>query len=224
MFKRYFNDFFWVVIFVLCFVLLKTSVLSFYMIPSSSMLPNITPGDRVFLNKLKYALWLPFQSKPILKWSSPKRGEIILFIPPNEKDIFIKRVIGIPGDKISFDKGMITINDHQLSFSYIGNNPTTVYQNSLILEENKDLQLSPHLILMSETPSHTYFEKRNFIVPPNKVFVLGDNRDSSIDSRIFGFIDEDAILGETGFVLFSTTGNDRFFPEFKTERFFKAID
>ena len=188
------------------------------------MLPNITPGDRVILNKFKYGLWVPFQSKPIIKWRSPKRGEIIIFITPYEKDIFIKRVIGIPGDKISFDKGMITINGQQLSHSYIGNNPTTAYRNSLIIEENKDLQLSPHLILMSETPSHTYFEKGNFIVPPNKVFVLGDNRDSSIDSRIFGFIDEDAILGETGFVLFSTTGNERFFPEFKTERFFKAID
>ncbi len=225
LFKKYLNDFFWVIGFIVLFILLKTTVVSFYLVPSTSMLPNITTGDRILLNKLSYGLWLPFSEKPLFNWSHPRRGDIVLFKPPLENAVFVKRVIGIAGDKVSFHKGIVLINDQQLSYSYLGNNPNPIiYQNSLMREENRDLQLSPHLILMSDVPSHTYLEQRTFIVPPQKVFVLGDNRDSSIDSRVFGFIDEDTLYGEAVFVLFSTTGNQSFFPEFRTERFFKSID
>lgn len=222
--KNYFTEFLWVVGFILVFILIKTSFLGFFLIPSTSMLPNIIPGDRVMLNKLSYGLWLPFVKSPLIRWKSPDRGDVLFFNSPNSNETFVKRVIGIPGDTVSFHKGIVTINGEQVSQSYLGNSPYRYYQNSLIIEENKDLHLEPHLILMSDEPSKTYFESGTFLVPPKKVFVLGDNRDSSVDSRVFGFVDEDALYGKAIFVLFSTTGDTGLFPEFRTDRFFKQIN
>ena len=222
--KNHLTEFLWVFGFILFFIMIKTSIVSFFLIPTSSMLPNIIPGDRVMLNKLSYGLWLPFKDSPLFRWKSPIRGDVIFFKSPNSNETFVKRVIGVPGDTISFHKGIVIINGEQLSQSYIGNSPYRFYQNTLIIEENKDLHFAPHLILMSEVPSRTYFESGTFIVPPKKVFVLGDNRDSSVDSRVFGFVDEDSLYGKAIFVLFSTTGDTDLFPEFRTERFFKKIN
>lgn len=222
--KNYFTEFLWVVGFILLFIFIKTSILGFFLVPTPSMLPNIIPGDRVLLNKLTYGLWLPFVSSPLVSWKSPSRGDVVFFQVPNGHETFVKRVIGVPGDVVSFYKGLVVINGQQVSQSFIGNSPYRYYQNCLIIEENKDLHLVPHLILMSDEPSKTYFESGTFIVPSNKVFVLGDNRDSSVDSRVFGFVDEDALYGKAVFVLFSTTGDTSLFPEFRTDRFFKKIN
>lgn len=224
MIKKYLNDVLWVLGFIFVFILCNTSVVSFYLVPSTSMQPNILPGDRVLLNKLRYGLWLPLSNKPVIQWAHPQRGEIVFFTPPAENETFVKRVIGLPGDVVSFKNGVIIVNGQQLANKLVSKSSSLVSENSLILEENKDLQLTPHLILMSNVPSNTYFEQRTFTVPPNKVFVLGDNRDSSIDSRVFGFIDEDTLYGGAVFVLFSTTGSPSFFPEFRIERFLKSID
>ena len=222
--KNYFNEFVWFVIFILFFVLLKTSIIGFYLMPNPSMLPNIMPGDRVMLNKLSYGLWLPFVSSPFFTWSQPKRGDVVFFESPNGQGTFIKRVMGIPGDVITFHKGIVVINGQQVSQSFLGNSPYRHYQNNVIIEENKDLHLFSHLILMSQEPGRTYFEPGRFIVPPHKVFVLGDNRDSSVDSRVFGFVDEKALFGKAHFILFSTAGNQGLFPEFRPNRFFCKFD
>jgi signal peptidase I len=222
--KNYISEFVWVVGFLLFFILLKTSVVGFYLVPTPSMLPNVIPGDRVILNKLSYGLRLPFFRSPVIIWNRPNRGDVIFFDSPNGQGAFVKRVIGIPGDVISFYKGYVIINGQQVSQSYLGNTPFKYYQNDIIIEENKDLHLFSHLILMSKEPGNTYFESGRFIVPPHKVFVLGDNRDSSVDSRVFGFVDETSLYGKAMFVLFSTDGNKSVFPEFRTNRFFQGVD
>ncbi|APJ03443.1 signal peptidase I [Silvanigrella aquatica] len=222
--KNYVSEFAWVIAFILFFILLKTSVMGFYLVPTPSMLPNIIPGDRVMMNKLSYGLWLPFLDSPLMTWGSPKRGDVVFFESPNGQGTFVKRVIALPGDVVSFYKGIVIINGQQVSQSYMGNSPYRHYQNNVIIEENKDLHLRSHLILMSQEPGSTYFESGRFIVPPHKVFVLGDNRDSSVDSRVFGFVDEKALYGKAWFVLFSTAGNNGLFPEFRTSRFFQRVE
>lgn len=222
--KNSINDFVWVTGFILFFILLKTSVTSFYLVPTPSMLPNIIPGDRVMLNKLSYGLWLPFFDYPIITWSNPKRGDVVLFNSPNRQSIYVKRVMGIPGDIISFQKGFLYVNGKKVTRESITSHYLSDNKNNVIVEENKDLLLSPHLILMSVEPGNTYFEAGRFIVPPNKVFVLGDNRDSSVDSRFFGFVDKADLYGKAVFILFSTTGNNKIFPEFRMNRFFQKLE
>lgn len=222
--KNHISEFAWVFGFILFFILLKTSVLGFYLVPTSSMLPNIIPGDRVMLNKLSYGLSLPFFSSPLITWSKPNRGDVVFFDSPNGQGTFVKRVIGISGDIISFYKGFVIINGQRATQRNLSNSILRKDQNNIIIEENKDLHLFSHLILMSQEPGSTYFESRRFLVPPHKVFVLGDNRDSSLDSRVFGFVDEAGLYGKAMFVLFSTAGNKGLFPEFRTNRFFHGVD
>ena len=194
--SNFFYETSWVVFFILFLAFIKLSVLSFYLIPSESMLPNILAGDRIMTNKLAYGLWLPFANKPFLHWSTPKRGDVILFHVPDEQGTFIKRVIGLSGDTVTFKKGILFINGE-------------IYKEQGILTEPE--------------PDQTFFESRRFIVPPHSVFVLGDNRDHSVDSRVFGYVPENFIYGKANFIFFSTEGSKSLLPQFRTERFFKSL-
>lgn len=109
----------WVIAFIALFILIKSSFLSFYLVPSSSMMPNVIPGDRVMLNKLAYGLWLPFCNSPIIAWGFPKRGDVILFESPNGEGTFVKRVIGLPGDSIAFQLGHLVVNGEQVEQNYL---------------------------------------------------------------------------------------------------------
>ena len=152
------------------------------------MLPNLVPGDRIITNKLAYGLTIPFVQTPLFQWAFPKRGEVILFSFSNNSDIYIKRVIGLPGDLVTFGES---------------------------LKYNYDIN-------MSKEPSRTFFESRRFLVPPGKIFVLGDNRDNSADSRVYGYVDAKDVYGRASFVLFSTTG-DSLFPKFRGDRTLSSI-
>ena len=221
--KSLFKESLWVLIFILFFGVLYAFVLGFYLIPSPSMMPSIVPGDRVVLNKLSYGIRLPFQEKPMLTWSRPLRGDIVFFASPNEQGTYIKRIIGLPGDVISFKQGVLTINGSALQQRCLEMRDNSACFGNILIEENRDLHLPPHPIVISEEKGATFFEYKKFIVPPGKFFVLGDNRDQSVDSRIFGFVEESRFYGKAVFVLFSTEGDSSFFPKFRTDRFFKSI-
>jgi signal peptidase I len=220
--KSLFKESLWVLIFILFFGVLYAFVLGFYLIPSPSMMPSIVPGDRVVLNKLSYGIRLPFQEKPMLTWNSPLRGDIVFFASPNGQGTYIKRIIGLPGDVIRFKQGVISVNGLILQQRCLKESDNGACLGNILIEENRDLHLPSHPILISEEKGATFFEYKKFIVPPGKFFVLGDNRDQSVDSRVFGFVEEFRLYGKAVFVLFSTEGDSRFFPKFRIDRFFKG--
>ncbi|MES2615490.1 MAG: signal peptidase I [Bdellovibrionota bacterium] len=220
--KKFWLDFSWVVFFILFFIFLKLCVIGFYLIPSPSMLPAFVPGDRVIANKLAYGLTLPFFQTPLFQWSTPQRGDVILFSFPHESEIYIKRVIGLPGDFITFNEGIISINREPLVLK----NMIQQKENELelnLFEEGQPHFKKSHLVYMSKEPAQTFFESHRFLVPPGKLLVLGDNRDNSADSRVHGYVNLKDVYGRASFVLFSTQG-DSFFPNFRKGRTFITIE
>jgi len=176
-------------------MVLKGSVVEATHIFGSSMQPTLVDGDYIFINKFKYGLHLPFVDKMTLLWSQPKRGDVITFIPPGmsdrgEKEIYIKRVVAVPGDKVEIVRSKLYINGHLVESSRL-ENKDFIYQELLGDKEYEVTKKNPF----------SYF--RSMIVPEGHVFAIGDNRDNSYDSRSWGPLPIENIKGKAMVIYFS---------------------
>ena len=156
-------------------LVIRTFVIQAFKIPSGSMEPTLEIGDHLLVNKFIYGIKIPFTSINLFPWKSPQRGDVIVFIYPLDpgKD-FIKRVVGVGGDTVSIVNKKLYINGVEAP------DPHAVYrENSVLLGELQKLD--------------------NFgpvTVPKESLFVLGDNRDHSFDSRFWGFVPLKDVLGK----------------------------
>ncbi len=219
------------IIFAIVFAF-RSSIINWYVIPSGSLLPTLKIGDHVVVNKLSYGLMLPFMNTQIISWDTPKRGSIVVFKgPKGEKDLtMIKRVVGLPGDKVSFSNGVLTINgveaqetpvyDAKVKENFGDNeNPDifNVYQES-------GFSTVPHYIMRHKYNSLTEQDRRTWIVPEHKILLVGDNRDNSADGRFWGYMDEDKIYGRAFMVTYSTYHKGTaILPSFRSSRWFLKI-
>jgi signal peptidase I len=180
---------------IIFFVLIiKASVFGNFEIPTASMNPTIIEGDKIFSNNIIYGIRVPLTRFYIVHWNIPQRGDIIAFdTPPQVKsDIpFAKRVIGIPGDSIKIEGNGIILNGKSLSHKFIKESDDLI-----IYEENLDGVV--HQIQFMKSRSSNYY-KMEFLVPEGHIFVMGDNRDNSHDSRYWGFVPLDNIIGKLEF-------------------------
>jgi signal peptidase I len=171
-----------IVIAVLIALFIRAFIVQAFKIPSSSMEPTLLVGDHIFVNKFIYGVRIPFTEKKFFQFKKPKRGDVIVFIYPKDRSKdFIKRVIGTEGEKVGIHRNKIYINDQLI------NDPWGHYD-----EKNdwvKYLQ-----------PTDEYGPE---IVPKNSLFVLGDNRDNSQDSRFWGFVNVNAVKGNAFIIYFS---------------------
>lgn len=212
-------------------VIFRSFVFEPFRIPSSSMYPTLKIGDFVMISKFSYGYSkhsLPF-SAPLIKdrifFTPPQRGDIIVFrIPENPKQFFIKRLIGLPGDKIQVIKGLIYINDQPVQREYIGNLSSSeeyieywshVEQYRETLPNNKDYKT-----WYIDTMDKSMFPDTTdaYFVPDNYYFFMGDNRDRSVDSRYpneIGMIHRDNLVGKAVFIHFSTNNIMRSFHKVK---------
>ena len=166
-----------------------------FRIPSGSMLPTLLIGDYILVNKYEYGIRLPITKTKIFNISEPKRGDVIVFRYPGNEDInFIKRVIGIPGDKIKYYNKQLYVNGviykkrKQETHEYLSDFGR---QELEIFTEN-DNQKIYNILNDNMSPVND----DEFFVPENKYFVMGDNRDHSSDSRYWGFVPEKNLVGE----------------------------
>ncbi|PWB61022.1 MAG: signal peptidase I [Deltaproteobacteria bacterium] len=163
-------------------LVVRTLVIQAFKIPSSSMENTLLIGDHIFVNKFIYGYHVPFTKGRILQIRPPRRGDIIVFVFPEDpsKD-FIKRVIGVPGDTVEIRSKRVYINGAPLRENYVRFADGDTIDAFVRGRDN----LPP------------------VKVPRGKLFVMGDNRDRSYDSRFWGFVDQDAVVGEAMFIYFS---------------------
>ena len=181
-------------------LLVRSFLFEPFRIPSGSLEPTLLVGDFLVVNKFAYGLRLPVWDKKIVKIYSPKRGDIVVFRwPPNPKYDFIKRVIGIPGDVVSYHHKILTINGKKAPQDFI---QYTIDESSAhpVSEYQENLDSVIHKIYRRSDVPGTDFE---ITVPPNQYFVMGDNRDDSADSRYWGFVHDDYLRGKAIFTWLS---------------------
>ena len=182
-------------VFIPVFLIFSGLFFELRVIPSESMVPNLQVGDRVAVNKFAYGLRLPVFNKLIYKIGSPQQGDVFVFHYPKDPSIdYIKRVIGLPGDTIRYDNKKLFINNQALPQSFIGNyeyqlNADLSLKAKEFLETNNNLS---HSILIHDIPSETI----EFTVPEGHYFAMGDNRDNSSDSRVWGFVPDHLLVGK----------------------------
>jgi signal peptidase I len=187
-----------------------------FKIPSSSMVPTLLVGDLILVNKFDYGIRLPVINKKIIEVGNPQRGDVMVFkYPKDPSQDYIKRVIGVPGDKITYENKRLTVNGQPVEYvpmdDYL-DDERPVYHKQFL----EKLPNVPHRILnmdgartinlsaVDEFPHHencTYsYDKFTCIVPEGNYFMMGDNRDNSADSRYWGFVPDQNIVGKAVFV------------------------
>ena len=182
---------FFPVLFVVFF--LRSFLVEPFQIPSGSMIPTLEVGDFILVNKFAYGLRVPVINKTFIPVSSPKRGDVMVFFPPhNPKTYYIKRVIGVPGDKISYINHVLTINGQVIPETLQAMLPVGAPRLRMTTEsiDGKEFTTYKHTIPGSLSRYGAW------TVPAGHYFMMGDNRDNSADSRDWGFVSEDAIVGK----------------------------
>lgn len=178
------------------------------------MMPTILVGDRIFINKLAYDLKVPFTMWTVATWADPQRGDIIVFPSPANGIRLVKRVVAVPGDSIELRDDHLFINGEPASYALIDNDAPA----ALILRETVSGKAHP-LRIEPRKPALRSFGLVE--VPSGRYFVMGDNRDNSFDSRYFGFVSRDRILGRATMVAMSFDREHYYKPRF--ERFGRSL-
>ncbi len=215
---EYAKSFFPVLLFVLA---LRSFLFEPYQVPTGSMIPTIKIGDFILVNKFAYGLRLPVIGTKILDVGEPQRGEIMVFVPPHVDEYYVKRVIGLPGDTIRYQNQQLSVNGELVPETYVENimvdtgiGPLEGILNSATY--NGVTHATQHIPAVNGSRGRS-----SWIVPPGHYFMIGDNRENSADSRVWGPVSEDNIVGKAvavwmhkdpGFNL-PTFENNAFFPQ-----------
>lgn len=197
----YARSFFFVLLLVL---VLRSFLFEPFRIPSSSLEPTLLPGDFILVNKFDYGIRLPVIGKKIVKIHEPKRGDIVVFHwPVNPKVDFIKRVIGVPGDTISYVNKVFYVNGIEATQVFETTEPFALESGGMVdaskSQENL-LGVKHDIYQFSTRPADDFTD---LTVPADMYFMVGDNRDDSDDSRYWGFVPDSYIVGKPLYVLIS---------------------
>ncbi|MDE0460442.1 MAG: signal peptidase I [Chromatiales bacterium] len=190
---EYSKSFFPVFLIVL---VLRSFIVEPFRIPSNSMMPTLLTGDFILVNKFDYGIRLPVVDTKIVDIGLPERGDVVVFrFPDDPATPFIKRVVGVPGDRIGYYDKVLYVNDEPMDQSplgrYVGSGSGTVMSGASLRVER--LSGVDHRILVQPGARSVQGEA---VVPEGHYFVLGDNRDNSRDSRYWGTVSEDLLIGK----------------------------
>ena len=223
---------------ILIAVIIRTFLFQAFFIPSSSMEPTLLVGDRLFVSKFTYGyskhsfpFSLPLISDRVL-FSEPERGDTIVFkTPENLKIDYIKRLVGLPGDKIQMINGVLNINDIPIIRKKI-REESKIINNSQILTASVYKETLPNGVSFEtfDMGNTRADNTRVFNVPNGEYFFMGDNRDNSKDSRFIGTVPKDNLVGKAQIIFFATEGGSTILEFWKwpfdiqLNRIFKVIN
>ncbi|MBU2884208.1 signal peptidase I [Gilvimarinus agarilyticus] len=169
------------ILFVLGLAIFRTAVADWNYVPSGSMEPTLYPGDVLVVNKLAYGPSIPFTRSRLLALGQPDRGDVITFFPSHTKDCLVKRVIGVPGDKLRIQGNQVWINNKLVSIEQA---------------QGQYWELLPGSRHLIDPTGDQPILEGELLIAEGKYFVMGDNRGNSLDSRFWGLVDESQVIGK----------------------------
>jgi len=201
----------------------RSAVADWNDVPTGSMRPGIVEGDRIFVNKLAYDLKVPFTTWRLAEWSGPARGDIVVLYSPADGKRLVKRVVALGGDRVEMRDNRLFINGQPAAYASqddpddvaggTDGSPAVRIRRETIAGHSRRVQITPGLRA-----------RRSFgpiAVPAGQYFVMGDNRDRSMDSRYFGCVDRRKILGKATGIVLSLDPTNFYRPRWR--RFFQEL-
>lgn len=201
----------------------RSAVADWNDVPTGSMKPTILPGERIFVNKVAYDLKIPFTLVRLARWDDPERGDVVVLFSPADGKRLVKRVIGEPGDVIEMRRNRLYVNGEVADYEPYPEDAleALAFQappRTAVLSESVGEEKHPVLWIQYAPVGSTFAPLE---VPEGHYFVMGDNRNQSRDSRWFGFVEREAIVGKATAVVISFDPDGGFTPRW--ERFFLGL-
>ena len=194
--------------FLLVVFVIRNFCVQHYRVPTGSLEPTVRPGDFLLVNQFSYGWHVPIINTKIANYGDPQRGDIALFRYPNDpyRMIYVKRVVGLPGDRVEYRHKQLKINGQAVPQEYLGFEHELGSGHQELLSKRKEfLPGKTHDILVRSGSSAPDYDI-DIVVPKGSYFMMGDNRDHSLDSRYFGPVEEKYLLGRVMYILFSWNG------------------
>jgi signal peptidase I len=201
-------------LFIFLMIIFRSALADWNVVPTGSMKPTILEGDRILVNKLAYDFKIPLTQILIYKFADPKRGDIVIFDSKLADTRLVKRVIGLPGDTVEMKSNRLTINNVEAEYSNVE------YAADAIFAVESYLGVS-HRIELARTGESRLSSFRPVKVPKDRYLVLGDNRDNSADSRVYGFIPREELVGSARTIVLSLDYDHYYLP--RVDRFFRVL-
>jgi signal peptidase I len=210
---------------ILIVFLLRSFLVEPFKIPSSSMVPTLLVGDFILVNKYTYGIRLPVANRKLIELGSPERGDVMVFRFPEDPSLdYIKRVVGVPGDRIEYRNKRLSVNGvpvplrqvddylqkERMQFSRRFIETVNGVEHEILLDEDGSASLMPARAFPFAGNCNYNMNGLACTVPPGHYFVMGDNRDNSSDSRVWGFVPDDNIVGKAFFIWLNLNELGRF--------------
>ena len=201
-------------LFIFLMIIFRSAFADWNVVPTGSMKPTILEGDRILVNKLAYDFKIPLTHIFIYKFADPERGDVVIFDSKLAHTRLVKRVIGVPGDIVEMRDNRLTINGTDAQYFAVE------YADDAIFAIESYLGMS-HRIELARTGGSRLSTFGPVKVPKDRYLVLGDNRDNSADSRVYGFIPRGEIIGNARTIVLSLNYDNYYIP--RVDRFFRPL-
>ena len=184
---------------ILIVLILRWALIEPYVIPSGSMIPTLLIHDHILVNKLAYGLHLPFSKRWLMQWGHPEKGDVVVFRYPEKPELFyVKRVVATAGDELELIRGRLHINGQEIPVGPLSSDDEKRLTALAAYETGYEYFIEQGRTIRYRDPQSAIFNK--ITVPAGRFFVMGDNRDESYDSRFWGFVEEDSLIGRASYI------------------------
>ena len=213
-----------ILFFVFVVVPVKSVLADMNWVPSGSMNPTIVEGDLIYVDKLAYDLRFPLTLQSLQHWADPERGDISVLFSPQDGTRLVKRVIGLPGDELRLVNNILFINGEQAAYSELPADASseleeTLRRISVFAEEDLGGRSHAVMSIPAIRTKHRSFDP--ITIPPDCYFVMGDNRDNSLDSRMYGVVHRKQFVGKASHVIASFNILNKYQPRIR--RFWQEL-